>query len=368
METTPEDELSAQMRAFDKVSQLTLVKLLKENEFERTELVEDGEGTRYVRKYLDVEEGHVHPYERLVGVDVPYAAKVLSADRIADKLVVVCEYIDGQTLQDYVEDHGPLYEETAQRYVGYLSAALSCLHSAAGGPIVHRDVNPSNIIVNDAGAWLIDLGISRTRVEGADQDTHTWGTAGYAAPEQFGFGQTDARTDVYALGKVLLFMVTGNGDAPLKEVSSLRARRVIEKATAIDPDRRYQTPEDLKDDLMNGHALGLGTLGAGLGSVPKGVFLVWRVVATLIAAVFTLGFALDLAEDADAARIVSDIVIWALLCAVPWLASTDMFGILGKLHWFGGRRWLSAVVIIAVSLAALFTFFSIWLTAGLPLE
>lgn len=87
-------------------------------------------------------------------------------------------------------------------------------------PVIHRDLKPSNIIVSgvryaaDAGMTfsslvIIDLGIARVWRDGADADTVKFGTRSYAPPEQFGFGQTSVRSDIYALGALLFFCLTG---------------------------------------------------------------------------------------------------------------------------------------------------------------
>lgn len=91
------------------------------------------------------------------------------------------------------------------------------LHSC-NPPIIHRDLNPSNIVAGPDGPCIIDFGIARTFDPAFDKDTHTWGTYGYAAPKQFGFGQNDERTDIFALGMLYWFLLTGTyPDANLEQ-------------------------------------------------------------------------------------------------------------------------------------------------------
>ena len=138
-----------------------------------------------------------------------------------------------------VEENGPLPDEQAIRCCEHVADALSTLHSSLASPVIHRDVSPGNIVVSANGATLIDLGIARTRKEEANRDTRLWGTQGYTAPEQFGFRQTDARTDVYALGMCLRFMLTGRQAQEAARVQDSALARVIEKGTAMDPDARF---------------------------------------------------------------------------------------------------------------------------------
>lgn len=128
----------------------------------------------------------------------------------------------------------------------------------APAPIIHRDLKPSNIIVSgvryaaDAGMTfsslvIIDLGIARAWREGADADTVKFGTRPYAPPEQYGFGQTSVRSDVYALGALLFFCLTGVDPKPgldmleQCEICGVPAplADVICMAMALDPAKRF---------------------------------------------------------------------------------------------------------------------------------
>ena len=103
-----------------------------------------------------------------------------------------------------------------------IACAVGLLHGGLGegAPVIHRDLKPSNVMVVGGknglprSFVLIDLGIARTWREGAEADTTRLGTRSYAPPEQFGFGQTSVRSDVYALGAVLWFCLTGEDPAP----------------------------------------------------------------------------------------------------------------------------------------------------------
>ena len=270
------DELAREMAAFDASRAWTTEKLLKESAMERTELVTDAAGRRYIRKYIDLEGAadagsadaggepaagagvgvgvgvaERHPYEMLPEIGCPFLPQVRMAEVVADKLVVVADYVPGCDLRALVEEGGPLGLAHAQRMARCVCMALSALHKAANPPIVHRDVNPGNIIANGEVAVLVDLGVARVHRDDAIRDTRLLGTAGYTAPEQYGFRQTDARADIYSLGMVVRFMLTGrepgcearDGEMP----ASIAA--VVEKATSFDPSARYQSAREMGADL-----------------------------------------------------------------------------------------------------------------------
>lgn len=143
-----------------------------------------------------------------------------------------------------------------------LCEALTELHTGMGEPVIHRDVKPSNIVCTGEGelptsAVLVDLGISRAYRPGAASDTRHFGTAGFAAPEQFGYRQTDVRTDVYGAGMTLAYCLMGRmptrGDIERGFAGACRDQRlctIARRATAFDPDDRYQTAEALRRALV----------------------------------------------------------------------------------------------------------------------
>lgn len=170
--------------------------------------------------------------------------------RLPDALVAVYDYVEGPTLRELVSGRGPLAAEAAVALARQLCQALAPLHAAG---VVHRDVAPGNVVVAADGAHLIDLGIARMRVDGASHDTTRLGTWGFAAPEQYGFAQTDARSDVFSLGRVLAYALTAadpqdaSFDAAAQESPLVPPdlRDVIRKATSFEPSARYQSVGEL---------------------------------------------------------------------------------------------------------------------------
>ena len=150
-------------------------------------------------------------------------------------LTVLEEYIQGETLAQKLES-GILSENEKIRILSEICDGLMFLH-AADPPIIHRDIKAENILIDVAGnVKIIDYDAAKQYHPGKTRDTVLIGTEGSAAPEQYGFRQSDARTDVYAVG-VLIRRIFPHDPA---------MQQIAEKATQMDPARRYQTIEELK--------------------------------------------------------------------------------------------------------------------------
>ena len=217
-----------------------------------TELVRGPAGDVLVRKIIPLELANVHAWMELTRIESPLLPQVQALyQRDQDNaLAVVLTYVDGLTLEELVTSTGPIEAPTAVRYLGELCQAVDVLHAHG---IIHRDLSPGNIVVAGGSARIIDLGNARVHEDGARKDTTTLGTYGFAAPEQFGFAQTDARSDVYSLGSLLGYLLTGlrpddpGFDAALADAFRVPAnlRLVVEKARAFEPSQRYQSAGEL---------------------------------------------------------------------------------------------------------------------------
>lgn len=233
-----------------------VVRTLAQNAGGVTELVTiDGVGP-FVRKKIDAALANRGVWSALASCDCSRLPAVGAAYELPDQFVVVYDYICGELLEKRVEAAGRLGEREAVRYALDLCSAASALHSHG---VVHRDISPRNIVVAEDGAHLIDLGIARLRRQGASRDTTSLGTWGFASPEQYGFAQTDARSDVYSIGRVLGYMLVGLRpdddayDVALADEGLVCAglRAVIERACAFEPSKRYQTADELAAALDN---------------------------------------------------------------------------------------------------------------------
>lgn len=173
---------------------------------------------------------------------------------------LVMEFVPGKTLEKRLEEAaGPLSEREVYGYAEQLCDVLNYLHCQRP-PIIFRDLKPANIMIKPDGRLkLIDFGIARHFKPGQSKDTQAMGTPGYAAPEQYGKGQSDARTDIYALGATLHHAITGRdpGQSPfnfpavrsLNRTASPQLETAIMKAVQIDPNQRWPSIAALRVGL-----------------------------------------------------------------------------------------------------------------------
>ena len=231
-----------------------VIKVLADGPSGKTELVTfDGEGP-LVRKHIPSALANASAWAAAMEIDEPLLPRIESLYRMPDELVVVYEYVPGTALDELVRQKGRLKSTQATSIVCDVCRAVSVLHARG---VVHRDITPGNVIVADDGAHLVDLGIARQRAEGRRRDTTTLGTWGFAAPEQFGFAQTDARSDVYSLGCLLGHLLTGEqpGTDVYEDVLDDRSlvpqdlAEIVRRATAFEPSARYQSAKALSEVL-----------------------------------------------------------------------------------------------------------------------
>lgn len=220
-----------------------------------TELVTiDGAGP-FVRKKIRQELARRNVWSALTECSSPRLPRVEATYELPEHFVVVYDFVPGRTLSKVIETDGPLTpEETASLGIELCEAAEE-LHRHG---IVHRDISPNNIVAAADGAHLIDLGIARMRVEGASKDTTSLGTWGFASPEQYGFAQTDARSDVYSIGRVLGFALTGvrpddeTYEQALKSIlehAPARLVHAITRACSFEPSARFQSATEMAEAL-----------------------------------------------------------------------------------------------------------------------
>lgn len=184
-------------------------------------------------------------YRKLLNVDCPYLPKILAVTEEDGWTHVLEEYIQGDTLA-YILEGGCLTPAHARKILLHLCKGLDVLHSIGA---VHRDVKPENIILRGGDAVLIDFDAARLKKAEHVTDTQIMGTTGYAAPEQYGFSQTDARTDIYSLGILLNEMLTGQH--PSRLLAQGEFRPIIEKCTRINANQRYKNVQELVKALKS---------------------------------------------------------------------------------------------------------------------
>lgn len=187
-------------------------------------------------------------YSSLLGNQIPGIPKVYEVLENDNELIVIEEYISGESLDEILRQSGGINEEAVINYTIQLCDILSELHGL-NPPVIHRDVKPSNIIINPNGILtLLDFNAARLDTQNKSEDTRLIGTKGYAAPEQYGFGTSDARTDIYGIGMLMIALLTGH---PVREsVPDLPIKSIIMKCTEIDPSNRYYSVLELKASLQ----------------------------------------------------------------------------------------------------------------------
>lgn len=211
--------------------------------------------------------GSAEVYRKLLGVNCRHLPKILDVSEAEGSVHVLEEYIQGDTLAFLLEG-GTLSPGIATQIIIELCRALEVLHGIGA---VHRDIKPENIIIRGSEAVLIDFDASRLFKEERTTDTKIMGTTGYAAPEQYGFSQTDSRTDIYSLGILLNEMLTGQH--PSRVLSEGRYRPIIQKCTQINANQRYASVTELT---------------AAITAQPKGQKVIVRVLSVLLLACILL--------------------------------------------------------------------------------
>lgn len=172
-------------------------------------------------------------------------------------IYVVMDYIEGESLDKILNEYGAQPEELVVNWAKQLCDALSYLHSQKP-PIIYRDMKPANVMLKPEGnIKIIDFGIAREYKEQNLADTTVLGTKGYAPPEQYS-GQTDPRSDIFALGMTMHHLLTGvdprNGEAyaPVRQWNpelSEGIEIIIDRCVEPAAENRYQSCADLLYDL-----------------------------------------------------------------------------------------------------------------------
>lgn len=216
-------------------AQYEKIRLLRQTDKSEVWLASDKTGKLVVLKLLNRKD---LPYARLKELDLPICPQIYYFAETAEKTFLIEEYIQGESLVERIRSRNYLSEEEVCRLILQLCRGLSELHKAG---IIHRDIKPENLIIQEINGELfvrlIDFDAARTVKENSQTDTRLLGTKGYAPPEQYGYGQTDARSDIYSLGVTFLEALDPKYRGWL--------RRVLARCTEIDPKRRYTDAQKL---------------------------------------------------------------------------------------------------------------------------
>lgn len=180
-----------------------------------------------------------------------------------DDWYLAMEYIEGVSLQRYIESRGRVEEAQGCLWADALLDVLCYLH-ARKPPVIYRDLKPDNIMVcRDGTLRLVDFGGAALKSYGEGRDERMAATAGYAAPEQWQKvgrpARADERSDLYAFGKILYYMVTGAdpGKPPYTALAiayynpllSDELEQVVRRCIEEEPEARFQVAEEVREEL-----------------------------------------------------------------------------------------------------------------------
>jgi hypothetical protein len=242
--------------------------------YEVREALPDGGERTWAMKELRADAEDVHTLEEgrqlfaqeaniLVRLSHPNLPRVTAYFEEGTRSYLVMEFIYGESLEKRLERaRAPLLEAEVLDYATQICGVLTYLHTRPD-PVIFRDMKPSNVMVTLAGqVKLIDFGIARTYKLGKRRDTVTMGSENYAAPEQWGKAQTDARADIYGLGAMMYHLLTNvpplPAFVPTPRVSMQQynpaihdaTAAVVDKAMAEDREQRYATAREMQEALL----------------------------------------------------------------------------------------------------------------------
>lgn len=193
----------------------------------------------------------------LIELRHPSIPIIMDIEEDEDRIYLVEEYVEGKVLEKFKHK---LTEQEIIDIMLQLCDVLNYLHTFQDQPIIYRDLKPSNVIrMQNGHIKLIDFGVAKKYSQDTTGDTTQFGTKGYAAPEQFGFSKADVRTDIFALGVSMYYLLTGKNLSkppyrlqPLREENpfiSSGLERIIMKCMETVQAKRYQSVAALREDI-----------------------------------------------------------------------------------------------------------------------
>lgn len=223
-------------------SQYTPLSLLAESKRGMVQLVTKPNGMLAVKKTI------YNPdtiYPQLMPLSHPGLARIAELYHNTSETIVIEEYLGGENLQQKLDSGITFTAVQLQYWAVQLCNILCFIHSHN---LIHRDIKPSNVIISVDGILkLIDFDSARVFTPGRNNDTTYLGTKGYAAPEQYGYAQTDSRSDIYSFG--ILFRQLFDQHLRKKELFPPAMEKILSQCTQIDPTNRYQDSNTLLRDL-----------------------------------------------------------------------------------------------------------------------
>lgn len=376
----------AVLEAIERDEAYRVVSVLADGPSGRTELVAPvATGTPiYVRKRIPIQIANPEAWEQLAAISHPLLPHVVETYLLPDTFVTVCDYVEGFSVEQLMAARGRIDADQVRAIIADVCAAAGALHARG---IIHRDISPKNVVIAADGAHLIDLGIARVGDATARHDTTRLGTWGFAAPEQFGFAQTDARSDVYSIGTLAGYMLTGTDPGEYGfdvAVSNLpwNLSSVIERARSFEPSARFASARELSQAFDN-DALARRDGESLLDSVrhfvralivhPEELRIAWRESTLLKKIAFSVALfcwlalcggmystVADIDPAAPSGWVVVDILMKLLISTCfMWMGADALFALIGagpyrKRHK-RGALWLKRMLpVFAITIAITF--------------
>ena len=208
-------------------------------------LVKNAEdGQLYVKKTLKSYSPEVYQQLKTAPVEnTPVIYGIYGENTAAEILVVIEEYLPGSTLEEMLAEKGVFSETDTINIIIQLCKILMDLHGRKPA-VIHRDIKPSNIMLSaDGCVKLLDFNAAKVKNAARNHDTVLLGTAGFAAPEQYGFSASSPQTDIYAVGVLMNILLTKN--LPTDQLVSGKLRRIILQCLQMNPRDRYPDVREL---------------------------------------------------------------------------------------------------------------------------
>jgi serine/threonine protein kinase len=256
-----EHDLSNSQNTLDDLRNITLQGLIYKSNYSQVFKVRDNLTNEwYTLKAIDKKSMLKIDGQGLKDIDHPKIAKVVAFSETDNYYYVLKPFITGMSLTTYVKERTCLKSDQVKDLLKQIADVLKYLHSPCRN-IVYRDIKPDNMVISPRGQlYFIDIETIRIIKARQNSDTIHIASEGYTAPEQYGYSQTDRRSDIYALGASLFFMLTGQAPKDLnsnhesnlyKKINKLDQPwpRILRKCLAFSPKNRYQTVEELMRDV-----------------------------------------------------------------------------------------------------------------------
>lgn len=233
-----------------------IVSCLKYTDTSKVYVLEQNTGqNRYILKCRTGNDADtlLKEYTILTSIEAEFVPEVLTCFSEQNVTYLLREYISGETLEQKIERTGVYSQKQAIAAMLEICRCVRVMHEHVP-PLVHRDIKPQNILLTEKGNYkFIDMDTVREYKQEASYDTVCLGTRRTAAPEQFGFGQSSVRSDIYSLGILFLYLLTGcyTMQCPEWRKLPIPIRRTICKCLAFDPNQRYPSIRALYRELIS---------------------------------------------------------------------------------------------------------------------